>query len=234
MAKSIFISDFDDTLVKTRANVYVTHADGSEDALSPAQYAIYDKQDGDDFNFDEFEYLVDPKPIPRYVKFLKNAIESKKVNKVVILTARGSETPVIKFLRSVGITSGVKIVALGDSDPARKKHYIERQIQKGFTRIVFADDSPKNVEAAKELQHKYPEARLIVHHVQEPEHNDPPVQPSKHTPKEQEKLKKQLDTVKITNPTTKRTINLKSALGYKKSDPAYQLAIRTLQQLKRK
>lgn len=234
MAKSVFISDFDDTLVKTRARVHVTHADGSTDALVPAQYAIYDKQPGDTFNFDEFEYLVDPKPIPRYVRFLKSAIESKKVDKVVILTARGHEAPIIKFLRSVGITSGVKIVALGDSDPSRKKHYIEKQINKGFTRIVFADDSHQNVQAAKELQDKYPQTRMIVHHVKEPEHNDPPVQPSKQTPKEQLKLKKQLDTVKITNPTTKRTINLKSALGYKKSDPAYQLAIRTLQQLKRK
>ena len=231
MGKTLFISDFDDTLVTTNAQIIVTDKDGEVRKLTPAEYAVYEKEDGDQFDYSEFQDLIDPKPIPRYVRTLKRAAKSDKVDKVAILTARGSEKPVVKFLRSIGITSGVKIVALGDSNPERKKDYIRHQIQKGYDRVAFADDSPKNVEAAKELRAEFPNAKLVVHRV-EPESpkaqrgTDPEVSPSK-----QKNIQKILNT-RIRNPKTGNDVLVKTILGYGKDHPAYQQVLQLIQKNK--
>jgi hypothetical protein len=228
MSKTLFISDFDDTLVTTQANIIVTTADGEVKKLTPAEYAVYEKSPGDDFDYREFDELINPEPIPRYVRLLKRALASSKVDKVVILTARGSEKPVAAFLKSVGITTGLKIVPLGDSDPERKKEYIRRQIQKGFTRVAFADDSPKNVVAAKELRNEFPDAKLVVHHV-EPHspkaQRGKPVKPKKSAHKKvQQVLNK-----RIRNPKTGNNVLIKTILQYGKEHPAYQQAVQMLQ-----
>ena len=231
MGKTLFISDFDDTLVTTNAQIIVTDKDGKVKKLTPAEYAVYEKQAGDQFDYSEFQDLIDPKPIPRYVRTLKRAVQSGKVDKVAILTARGSEKPVVKFLRSIGITSGVKIVALGDSDSERKKEYIRHQIQKGYDRVAFADDSPKNVEAAKELRAEFPNAKLVVHRV-EPE--SPKAQrgttPPERTAKQQS-IQKILNT-RIRNPKTGNDVLLKTILGYGKDHPAYQQVMQLIQKNK--
>ena len=71
-------------------------------------------------------------------------------------------------MQSVGITSGVSIAALGDANPQRKSDYIEKHIKEGYTRVLFIDDSPKNIAAVKQLRGKYPQVKLIAHHVQPP------------------------------------------------------------------
>lgn len=228
MGKTLFISDFDDTLVTTNAHIIVTDKDGKVKKLTPAEYAVYEKEDGDQFDYSEFQDLIDPTPIPRYVRLLKRAVESSKVDKVAILTARGSEKPIVKFLKSVGITSGVKIVPLGDSNPERKKDYIRHQIQKGYDRVAFADDSPKNVEAAKELRTEFPQVKLVVHHV-EPESpkatrgaEKPPIVSKK------QDIQKILNT-RVRNPQTGNDILVKTILGYGKDHPAYPQVLRLLQ-----
>lgn len=231
MGKTLFISDFDDTLVTTNAQINVTN-NGKTKKLTPAEYAVYEPEDGDEFDYSEFNDLIDPKPIPRYVRLLKRAVESSKVDKVSILTARGSEKPIVKFLKSVGINSGVKIVPLGDSNPERKKDYIRHQIQKGYDRVAFADDSPKNVEAAKELRSEFPQVKLVVHHV-EPE--SPKAQrgtDSGESPKPANKrrnIQKILNT-RIRNPKTGNEVLVRTILGYGKDHPAYPLVMRLLQQ----
>jgi hypothetical protein len=55
--------------------------------MSPAEYAVHEKQDGENFDYSEFDQLIDPRPIPRYVRILKRAINSPRVDKVTILTA---------------------------------------------------------------------------------------------------------------------------------------------------
>jgi hypothetical protein len=164
--KTLYVTDFDDTLVKTDANVYVTKATGDKVTMSPEEYAVYDVQPGDTFDFSEFEHLKNPSPITRFTELLKRVIEEKKADKVAVLTARGHTKPVAKYLQSVGITSGVSIAALGDADPQRKANYIEKHINDGYTRVLFIDDSPKNIAAVKGLSKKYPHAKLIAHQVQ--------------------------------------------------------------------
>ena len=50
MAKKLRVFDFDDTLAKTRSFVYVTHGDGSESELTPAEFALYQKKEGDELS----------------------------------------------------------------------------------------------------------------------------------------------------------------------------------------
>lgn len=229
MGKTLFISDFDDTLVTTNAQIIITDKDGKVKKLTPAEYAVYEKEDGDQFDYSEFQDLIDPKPIPRYVRSLKRAIESPKVDKVSILTARGSEKPIVKFLKSVGINSGVKIVPLGDSNPERKKEYIRHQIQKGYDRVAFADDSPKNVEAAKELRGEFPQAKIVVHHVKPQTHTPEPQKKQEPIKVKRKNIQKILDT-RVRNPKTGNDVLVRTILGYGKDHPAYPQVMQLLQQ----
>lgn len=170
--KTLYVTDFDDTLVKTDANVYVTKSDGKKVTLSPEEYAVYDVQPDDKFDFSEFEDLKNPRPITRFAELLKRVIDEKKADKVAVLTARGHTKPIAQFLKSLGITTGVSIAALGDSNPQRKANYIEKHIKDGYTRVLFVDDSPKNIASVNGLKEKYPNARIIAHHVKETGHEE--------------------------------------------------------------
>ena len=219
MGKSAYITDFDDTLVHTDARVIVIDKDGKRRELSPAEYAAYEKQTGDEFDYSEFEQLKNPRPIKKYVDLLKKVIDQKKADKVVVLTARGHTKPIAKFLQSQGITSGITIAALGDSDPMEKARYIEKHIKDGYTRVAFVDDAPKNVQAVKTLIDKYPQAKLVVQQVKE---KDTPKTGA--TPTKQTRLKDLL-IHKIKNPQTGREILVKSALGYSKESPVRRAAM---------
>ena len=54
MGRVLRVFDFDDTLAKSTAYIYVTHKDGTETTLDPRQYAKYKPQRGDVFDFRDF------------------------------------------------------------------------------------------------------------------------------------------------------------------------------------
>jgi len=154
------IFDFDDTLVKTTTKIIVFGRRGTK-VLSSAEFAVYKAEPDDKFDFSQFEDLINPKAIPKYVEKLRQAVNGG--GRVLILTARANAKPVAIFLRDVGVTRGVAIVALGVPDPNRKKEYIETLItQKGATDIEFYDDSPKNIQAVQSLTRQHPDVRLKV------------------------------------------------------------------------
>lgn len=219
MGKTAYITDFDDTLVHTDARVAVIDKDGKRREISPADYASYEKQPGDTFDYSEFEQLKNPRPIKKYVNLLKKVIDQKKADKVVVLTARGHTKPIAKFLQSQEITSGVTIAALGDSDPMEKAKYIEKHIKDGYTRIAFVDDAPKNVKAVKTLMDKYPQTKLVVQQAQEKDTKQTDTTPTKQT------RLKDLLTHRIKNPQTGRDILVKSALRYNTDSPVRKAAI---------
>ena len=165
MGKTLYVTDFDDTLAKTDSKVYVKKASGQRVPLTPHEYSTYDKEDGDELDYSEFDELINPRPIKRYLALLRKVVEEKKADKVTVLTARGSSTPIADFLSQQDITHDVYIVALGDSNPHLKAAYIEKHIKEGYDRIAFIDDSEKNVKAVEELREKYPDVKLIIHHV---------------------------------------------------------------------
>lgn len=171
--KTLYVTDFDDTLVKTDAKVYVTKADGKKITLTPEEYAVYDIDPSDKFDFSEFEDLKNPKPITRFTTLLKKVVEDKKADKIAVLTARGHTKPIAKFLQSLGITTGVSIAALGDANPQRKANYIEKHINSGYGKVLFIDDSPKNIEAVNKLKTKYPQVKIATHQVKTDQHKKP-------------------------------------------------------------
>jgi adenine/guanine phosphoribosyltransferase-like PRPP-binding protein len=175
--KTLFVTDFDDTLAMTDANVILVRK-GEKTSLTPAEFAVYEPAPGDNFDFSEFDQLINPRPIQRFVKLLQKAVHENRADKVVVLTARNHTRPVAQFLKMIGIESGVAIAALGDANPQKKARYIEKQIQDGYGRVLFVDDSAKNVATVKALQDRYPHAKIVVHqateHAEEPSQKESP------------------------------------------------------------
>ena len=159
--KRLRVLDFDDTLVKTKSFIYITHKDGSKSKLTPGEYAVYDEKPGDVFNFTDFEKVNKPKQIRPFTKYLKKIINDEGIARVTILTARAAYEPVKKYLKDIGMGS-IYVMALGDADPQKKAKYIEDMIKKGYDDIFFIDDSQKNIAAVQQLEKKYPEVKFRI------------------------------------------------------------------------
>jgi len=187
--KRLRVFDFDDTLAKMNATIYVKHRDGSNTELNPAQFAVYEPRPGDDFDFSEFDRIIkSANPIQKNVDALKRAMQDVGA-KTTILTARRVAYPVKRYLEREHGLKNIYVVALGSSDPMDKARWIEKQIQKGYDDIEFIDDSPKNVKAVDSLQQQYPDVALTAHLVEG--YMDPKTA-EKHK-KKIEKLRKFLD-----------------------------------------
>ena len=166
--KKLRIFDFDDTLAKVKSNIIVKNKD-KEFTLTPAEFAVYNPKQGDSFNFKEFNEMIKTAiPIKSNLKLLKHAAESP-MTKTTILTARLLGYPVKHYLKK-NFNLDIYVVAVGGADPKLKVNYIEKEIKKGYTDIVFIDDSYKNVKAVEALQTKYPQVDLKVIHTTEAEH----------------------------------------------------------------
>jgi hypothetical protein len=233
--KKLRVFDFDDTLVKTKSNIYITHKDGKKSTLTPGEYAIYEPKEGEQFDFSDFNKVSQPQEIKGVTKLLHKVAKAEGERKVVILTARSAYAPVKQYLEDIGL-NGIYVVALGDSDPQKKADWIEDKIKKGFDDVFFIDDSHKNVAAVKGLKEKYPNIKLKVQHVK---HTTPP-------PPKQSNIKDKKDNKtaekpksndmslksllpkdlnkKIKNPDTGKMIKVKSALHYDKQSSAFKAA----------
>ncbi len=158
LEKKLRVFDFDDTLVKSNSKVYVTN-NGKKKTLTPGEFAIYNKKAGDEFDFSDFDKVIEPKKIKAMFRVFKNIYKASGSRRLTVLTARAAYKPVRKFLKDVGFND-VYVVALGDSNPKKKSDWIQGQIEKGYDNILFLDDSPKNVSAVKKLKQKYPNIKM--------------------------------------------------------------------------
>jgi hypothetical protein len=234
--KKLRIFDFDDTLVKTKSNIYIQHKDNKKSTLTPGEYAIYEPKKGDQFDFSDFEKVKQPQEIKGVTRLLKNIVRVGG-SEIVILTARSAYKPIKDYLSDIGLDN-LFVVALADSDPQKKADWIENKIKDGVKDVFFIDDSHKNVAAVKALSKKYPNISLKVRHVQHdipapPKQSDMKSQKDKEATKKVEPKKndmslksllpKDLDK-KIKNPDTGKMIKLKTALGYEKDTKAYKAA----------
>ena len=159
MAKVLRVFDFDDTLATTVSYIYVKHKDGTETTLSPEEYAKYNEKPGDEYDFRDFNRMLNnPQVIKKNFKLLQRMLKNPQ-KKVTILTARKLGFPIRKFFKDeYGLN--VYPVTLGSNDPMDKARWIEKHISKGYTDIAFMDDSIKNVRAVASLQKKYPNVRI--------------------------------------------------------------------------
>lgn len=159
MARVLRVFDFDDTLAKSVSYIYVKHKDGTETKMDPAEYAKYEPRPGDEYDFRDFNRILNkPQVIKKNVNLLKKMLSSGD-KKVTILTARALGFPVkYWFKKELGLN--VYVVPLGNADPKAKADWIEKHIEKGYTDIAFMDDSIKNVKAVQRLQQKYPNVTI--------------------------------------------------------------------------
>ena len=160
--KKLRIFDLDDTLFETEAKVVVTSSDGTSREITPAEYAVYEPQPGDKFDFSQFQTLINPTLIRSIGKrFYKITQSTGPDRKTVILTARGSEAaPHIRDIIRKYFRVNIEVVTLGTGDPMAKANWILNKIQnEGYNDIFFVDDSSKNILATyrtiKDLPIKY-------------------------------------------------------------------------------
>lgn len=149
--KKIRVFDFDDTLVKTDAFVIVRDRDGRERKLTPGEYAVYDKKPDEEFDYDAFRKVLNPRPLKAIENILRQVVRSG--SEAEILTARTYYEPIKAYLKMRGI-DGVFVHALASSNPKDKGAHLQALINSGYDFIEFFDDSPKNIEAAREVAEK--------------------------------------------------------------------------------
>jgi len=163
------VFDFDDTLVKSQSKIKITRPDGSTDEQTPGEYAIEGEDPENEYDFSEFEEVIDPQEIEKVTNILRNVVNAGTDGReVVILTARRpvSEDAIKNYLEEIGIDiSRITFVLLGDADPLAKSEWIEDKIKEGATDVLFLDDSGKNVDAVLDLKQQYPDIKIDARQV---------------------------------------------------------------------
>jgi hypothetical protein len=162
--RKLWVFDFDDTLVKTDANTHVTNGDRKFD-LSPAEYAVYDKQPGDQFDFTDFERLINPRAVKWVNRILHNVYQHHGPEAIVVLSARSYQEPIMQYLKSIGLDD-VEIVALNTAVPAAKAAWVDARIKRDkLSTVEFFDDSPRNVTAIAALRQQHPGVMIVSRHI---------------------------------------------------------------------
>ena len=162
MIKKLRIFDFDDTIFETEGKVILTKSSGETVEMTPAEYALYEPQPGDRFDFSQFAKVINPTLIrPVAKRFYKIVSAGTDNRSYVILTARGNEAiPHIKEIIKKYFNVDIDVIALGDGNPQAKANWILNKINnEGYNDIFFVDDSSKNILATyrtiKDLPIKY-------------------------------------------------------------------------------
>lgn len=171
--KTLYCFDLDDTLILSNSNVIVYNtATNKSIKLTPAEFAVYDEKLGDKFDFVEFDNLKDPKIIKKNFDMFSSILKKTSASpdsKTIILTARSPKikSDVYQLLKQHSLPS-LAIHAVGDSNPQAKVNTIQQYIDKGYERVRFWDDSPKNVIAVNQMKNQNPgvdiNAKLIKAH----------------------------------------------------------------------
>ena len=160
--KKLRVFDFDDTLAETKSKIKIKHSNGEIEILNSEEYAKYQGQPGDKFDFTDFDKVIrEAEPLQHIIDLLKNDL-SDPTNKVTVLTARMMAYPVRRYLKTLGLDAYV--VAVGGVDPALKAKWIADHIEnKGYDDVVFIDDSEPNRRAIEALRDEYPGAKIEVY-----------------------------------------------------------------------
>ena len=159
-SKGMSVWDFDDTIARTKSNVLFTTPDGITGKLNAEQYAsqyVDLSQQGYEFDFSEFNIVVEGETGPFFKKFV-DRINKFGVEDNFILTARPAESaPAIQeFLRSQGLEIPLEnITGLANSTSEAKALWMTEKVSDGYNDIYFADDALQNVQAVKNVLNQF-------------------------------------------------------------------------------
>ena len=147
------VFDFDETLVKTNSKVFILR-DGEEIELTAEQFTYWKHQDGDCYDFTDFDQVVEP-IIKKHEIVLRKCLFAG-TSDVVILTARadGAQGAIKSWLvdNFSKKANKIKVITLGSSDPYDKALWIRNYCDENEIRdIYFADDSWDNCRAVGDV-----------------------------------------------------------------------------------
>lgn len=159
--EKIVLFDIDDTLIKSKAKIYVLN-DQNEiiKKLTPAQYNHYKCKVGEHFNYDEFdnEEILNNARFTKFWKTLKEFYD-KGVN-VGIVTAREDKEMLIRFFLNNGMDInrylifpvGGKTCKFRGKIQDRKRQVIEHLSARGYKNFVFYDDNEDNLKEVAQMK----------------------------------------------------------------------------------
>lgn len=158
------VFDFDDTIAKSDSNIRITTDTGEKIEMTPGEYATHKINPNYDYDFSEFDQVINPREIKQITNIIRNALNAgTEGREIAVLTARApeSEASIRDYLESLGLdTSKITFELLGSSNPDDKASWIANRIEQGATDVLFFDDSGKNVDAVQSLQSKYPDVKI--------------------------------------------------------------------------
>jgi hypothetical protein len=158
--KGISIWDFDDTLAFTNSRIKYTTPDGKKGSLNAEDYAenyVELASKGYQFDFSEFNKVVDGKKGPLFNKALARAKKFGTKDQF-ILTARPAESrlAIYNFLKGVGLNIPLEnITGLANSTPEAKALWITEKVSEGYNDIYFADDALQNVQVVQDVLNQF-------------------------------------------------------------------------------
>ena len=144
----------------TNSRIKYTTPDGKKGSLNAEDYAknyveLADK--GYQFDFSEFNKVVDGKKGPLFNKALARAKKFGTKDQF-ILTARPSESrlAIYNFLKGVGLNIPLEnITGLANSTPEAKALWITEKVSEGYNDIYFADDALQNVQVVQDVLNQF-------------------------------------------------------------------------------
>jgi len=107
------------------------------------------------------EFLKADKRSPareKYIALFKHLINAG--DKLIILTARGSDERAAAFLKEIGITNNVKLIPYGSAEPEKKKKLVNTLIKDGARHIRYFDRDPHAVSAVEGLKATFNRAEI--------------------------------------------------------------------------
>ena len=172
VSNKILIFDIDDTLIYSNATIYVIKDGKRIKELTPAQYNEYIWQEGESFDYSNFDSskLLNSANFTKYWDTLKR--EYAKGTHIAILTARGKPAMIRKFSLNNGIDIKDDLIfccaysKFPWKGPIqyKKSKVIEYLMLLGYNTFVFFDDNLNNLKSAKQLEELYPSIKIITVH----------------------------------------------------------------------
>jgi len=162
--KIAHVFDLDDTLIKSKAKIYVYDKGRFIKSLTPEEYSFFEDDDNYDLDFSDFK---DPNLILNSEKYkawkilekIDNEIKTNNVNgDIFILTARTYHvrTAIFKLLKNNNIDIKFKnIITFGEDNSdisiAEEKKKILKSMKNKYDKIFFYDDNIDNINAGKNI-----------------------------------------------------------------------------------
>jgi len=119
--------------------------------------------DGAEFDFSEFNKVVEGKTAPLFNKAMKLQGKFGPEN-MFVLTARPAEAqgPIFDFLKANGLNIPLKnITGLGNSTAEAKAMWVASKFSEGYNDFYFADDAIQNVKAVDNILEQFDVKRKV-------------------------------------------------------------------------